>query len=105
MASTAKKAPALIVSQVGEPDHATGAVDYRATVTGCGLPISLSFTLPHDGLVTNIGDGRFRYRAHRDRQAVADHATNADQHDTFAVTVSDNDGGTTDIPVRCLSRP
>ena len=58
MASTAKKAPALIVSQVGEPDHATGAVDYRATVTSCGLPISFSFTLPRYGLVTNSATAR-----------------------------------------------
>ena len=45
------------------------------------------------------GAWAYRPTATARHDAVADHATNADQHDTFTVTVSDNDGGATDIPV------
>jgi YVTN family beta-propeller protein len=89
MTSPAQKAPALIVSQIGEPDRATGAVDYRAALTEGDRPITLSFTLPRDGLITKIGDAMFRYtpipRANaesdtftviaRDRSGAAAHAT------------------------------
>ena len=94
MASTAKKAPALIVSQVGEPDHATGAVDYRATVTGCGLPISFSFTLPRYGLVTNIGDGTFRYTPMPRVNA---------QSDIFTVIADDGNGAVADSTVTWIN--
>ena len=94
MASTAKKAPALIVSQVGEPDHATGAVDYRATVTGSGLPISLSFTLPRYGLVTNIGDSTFRYTPMPRVNA---------QSDTFTVIADDGNGAVADSTVTWIN--
>jgi Bacterial Ig domain len=93
MASTAK-APALIVSQVGEPDRATGAVDYRATVTGCGLPISFSFTLPRYGLVTDIGDGTFRYTPMPRVNA---------QSDIFTVIADDGNGAVADSTVTWIN--
>ena len=89
MTSPAQKAPALIVSQIGEPDRATGAVDYRAALTEADRPITLSFTLPRDGLITKMGDAMFRYTPMprvnaesdtftviaRDRSGAAAHAT------------------------------
>lgn len=89
MTSPAQKAPALIVSQIGEPDRATGAVDYRAALTESDRPITLSFTLPRDGLITKMGDAMFRYTPMprvnaesdtftviaRDRSGAAAHAT------------------------------
>jgi YVTN family beta-propeller protein len=83
MASQVKKAPALIVSPIGEPDRATGAVDYRATLTEGDRPITLSFTLPRDGLITKMGDAMFRYTPLPQVNA---------ESDTFTVIARDRSG-------------
>ena len=59
--SMAEAAPALIVHQVGECDRVTGAVTYQASVGDGNTPLALSFTLPRDGVVADLGHGMFRY--------------------------------------------
>jgi len=58
----ADAAPSLIVHQIGDCDGVTGAVTYQATVDEVGRrPLALSFTLPRDGDVADLGNGMFRY--------------------------------------------
>lgn len=81
------------------PDPVTGIV-----IGTCGDRTNCTYiaSAPAKGaVVIDAGTGAWAYRptATARHDAVADHATNADQHDTFIVTVSDNDGGATDIPV------
>src|SRR3977135_159446 len=89
--STANQAPTLVVSQIGERDHATGAVTYQATVTdGDARGLTLSFTRPRDGVVADLGHGIFRYTP---IPRVNAHS------DTFTVNASDGRGGSLDSTV------
>ncbi len=81
--------PALIVQQVGACDRVTGAVTYQAAVDD-GRSLTLSFTLPRDGVVADLGYGMFRYTPNL--------RVNADS-DSFRVIADDGGGGSFDSAV------
>src|SRR5258707_9716 len=95
--SMAAPGPALIVEQVGDCDRVTGAVTYQATVNEVGRrPLTLSFTRPRDGIVSDLGYGMFRYTPNPRVNAASDTFTviaddgRDDSLDSTVTWVNDN---------------
>jgi VCBS repeat-containing protein len=78
------------------PDPFTGVV----IGTCAGADCTYAASAPAKGAVLiDAATGTWAYRptAAARHDAIADDATDADQHDSFTVTISDNDGGTTEL--------